>query len=377
MKKVILGLSGGVDSSVALKLLLDQGYDVEALYMRNWDSAANQDVSGNPEINDPICSQERDYQDALAVANHYRVVMHRHDFIEEYWHDVFEHFLAEYRKGRTPNPDILCNKFIKFKAFLEVAKSLGADFIAMGHYAQVKQVGDEYFLLRGIDSNKDQTYFLSQLTQEQLHWSLFPIGHLEKKEVRRIALADAIPTAKKKDSTGICFIGERDFGLFLSNYLPAQAGEIITTNSEVLGMHHGLMNYTIGQRKGLGIGGSNVFGNEPWFVVGKNLQTNQLIVGQGFHHPLLYSNRCDLEDVNWIPKEQAPYQNNLTAKFRYRQQDVPISLKWVDSTHVIVCYPQGVRAVTPGQACVFYQGNLCLGGGTITNVYQNDELRQY
>jgi len=377
MKKVILGLSGGVDSSVALKLLLDQGYDVQALYMRNWDSAANQDISGNPELNDPICSQERDYQDALAVANHYHVTLHRHDFIDEYWHDVFEHFLAEYRKGRTPNPDILCNKYIKFKAFLEVAKSLGADLIAMGHYAQVKRVGEEYFLLRGVDSNKDQTYFLSQLTQEQLQVSLFPIGHLEKKEVRNIASLDAIPTAKKKDSTGICFIGERDFGLFLSNYLPAQAGEIITTNGDVLGTHHGLMNYTIGQRKGLGIGGSQVFGNEPWFVVGKNLPTNQLIVGQGFHHPLLYSNRCELEEVNWIPKEKSPYQSHLTAKFRYRQQDVSINLEWIDSTHCSVFYPQGVRAVTPGQACVFYQGELCLGGGTISKVYQDTILRQY
>ncbi len=217
----------------------------------------------------------------------------------------------------------------------------------------------------------------SQLTQEQLQVSLFPIGHLEKKEVRNIASLDGIPTAKKKDSTGICFIGERDFGLFLSNYLPAQAGEIITTNGDVLGTHHGLMNYTIGQRKGLGIGGSQVFGNEPWFVVGKNLPTNQLIVGQGFHHPLLYSNRCELEEVNWIPKEKSPYQSNFTAKFRYRQQDVPITLEWIDSTHCIVYYPQGVRAVTPGQACVFYQGELCFGGGTISKVYQDTILRQY
>lgn len=377
MEKVILGLSGGVDSSVAAKLLLDQGYHVEALYMRNWDSAANQDVSGNPEVNDPICSQERDYQDALAVANHLGIVLHRHDFIEEYWNDVFEHFLDEYRKGRTPNPDILCNKYIKFKAFLDVALSLGAQKIAMGHYAQVKQENGEYVLLRGKDKNKDQTYFLSQLTQEQLSYSLFPIGHLEKSQVRNMALDALLPTAKKKDSTGVCFIGERDFGLFLSNYLPAKAGPIITEEGHVLGEHQGLMNYTIGQRKGLGIGGSTTFGNEPWFVVGKNLEHNQLIVGQGFHHPLLYSNRCFVEDINWIPTHPEAQIKELTAKFRYRQQDVPVRIEIIDATHRMVYYPEGVRAVTPGQACVFYDGDVCLGGGTIAKVYQDDVLRQY
>lgn len=373
MKKVIVGLSGGVDSSVAVKVLLDQGYEVEALFMRNWDSTTNQDVLGNPEVDDEVCSQELDYQDALKVANALGVKLHRVDFIEEYWDNVFEYFLEEYRKGRTPNPDILCNKYIKFDAFMKEAERIGCDYIAMGHYARVEH-GSENKLLRGIDSNKDQSYFLSQLTSKQLEKTLFPIGELTKGEVRDIAKDLDLATAEKKDSTGICFIGERHFNQFLDNYLPAKPGNMVTLEGEVVSKHGGLMYYTIGQRKGLGIGGSNKFSNEPWFVIGKRLQSNELIIGQGFHHPTLYSDECTVTDVNWVNK---PVEGKLTAKFRYRQPDVNVEVEVISETKVLVKYPEGVRAVTPGQACVFYQGDICLGGGFIDEVFKDKEKREY
>lgn len=377
MSKVILGMSGGVDSSVSALLLMKQGYDVEGLYMRNWDSALNQDVLGNPDLQAEVCPQERDWQDALAVAGHLGIPIHRHDFIEEYWDDVFRQFLSEYRKGRTPNPDILCNKYIKFKAFLEVAKSLGAERIAMGHYANVKTENGETRLLRGIDDDKDQTYFLCQLTQEQLAVTLFPVGMLKKAEVRRIALENGLPTAEKKNSTGICFIGERRFRQFLSNYLPAQPGSMKTPDGRIVGTHGGLMYYTIGQRRGLGIGGGKDFSDEPWFVVGKDLENNVLTVAQGFHHPDLYSDSCTVEEVNWIPRERFSGVLDCTAKFRYRQKDVPVRLVWTAEDGLRVEYPSRVRAVTPGQAAVFYQGPVCLGGGTIGEVFSDGEKRRY
>jgi len=374
--KVIIGLSGGVDSSVAALLLLKQGYEVEGLFMRNWDSAMNSDIYGNPDLNDDVCPQEVDYQDALDVANKLGIKLHRYDFIEEYWNDVFQEFLEEYRKGRTPNPDILCNKHIKFKSFLTVALSLGADYIAMGHYARVLH-GEEHFLLRGVDSNKDQTYFLCQLTQDQLSKTLFPIGELEKKEVRSIALEANLSTAKKKDSTGICFIGERNFSAFLSNYLKNQDGPMKTLEGKVIGTHHGLMYYTIGQRKGLGIGGRNDYDQRPWFVIGKEKESNTLLIGQGIDHPYLYSDACTVEDINWIPKNKIQDNEVITAKFRYRQKDTEVFLTWLSETKAKVFFKENVRAVTPGQACVFYQGELCLGGGTIDQVYFNNELRHY
>jgi tRNA-specific 2-thiouridylase len=377
MPKVMIGLSGGVDSSVAALLLIKQGYEVEALYMRNWDSAANNDLLGNKDLFDPVCPQEVDYQDAQNVANVLGIRLHRHDFIQEYWDDVFTYFLEEYKKGRTPNPDILCNKYIKFKAFLEIAKQLGADFIAMGHYARVTHEDGQSILLRGIDSNKDQTYFLSQLNQEQLQMSLFPIGHLEKPEVRKIALEHQLPTAKKKDSTGICFIGERQFNQFLTNYLPAKPGSIMTDKGHIIGSHNGLMYYTIGQRKGIGLGGSKEFGNEPWFVVGKDLENNTLIIAQGFHHPLLYSDSCIVEGVNWISPTIKKESMSVQAKFRYRQADVQVMLEWIDDSTLRCFYPSRVRAVTPGQAAVFYLGERCLGGGTIALVYRDNQLCQY
>ena len=374
--KVILGLSGGVDSSVALKLLKDQGYDVEAMFMRNWDSATNNDFLGNPDIDDDVCPQEKDYQDAKKVADQLGIKLHRIDFIDEYWNTVFAYFLDEYKKNRTPNPDVMCNKYIKFDAFLKEAKRLGADYIAMGHYAQVKRENGKSYLLRGRDSNKDQTYFLCQITQEELAQSMFPIGHLLKPELRKIAKEANLYTAEKKDSTGICFIGERNFKQFLKNYLPAKPGNIVTTKGDVIGRHEGLMYYTIGQRKGLGIGGNNKYKNEAWFVCGKNLEKNELVVGQGHDDILLISNNCFASNLNWICDkgiEGKEYQ----AKFRYRQEDNDITFKYIDDTHIQVFYPKGVRAVTPGQAVVIYDNEVCMGGAIIDEVYYNDERRNY
>lgn len=370
--KVIIGLSGGVDSAVGLIRLKEEGYDVEAMYMRNWDSAVNNDVMGNPDLLDDVCPQERDYQDAKKVAEQLGIKLHRVDFIEEYWNAVFSYFLEEYRKNRTPNPDILCNKEIKFKTFLEKAVSLGADYIAMGHYARVIHDGDKHYLLRGVDSNKDQTYFLSQLNSYQLAKALFPIGDIEKPQVRAIASKYDLVVANKKDSTGVCFIGERNFKEFLMNYIPANPGNIVSTTGDVVGRHDGVMYYTIGQRRGLKIGGPG----EAWFVCGKDTLKNELIVGQGSDTELLYANRVIVTDINIINGTFTDGQT-MTAKFRYRQPDEDISVKWIDDKTLEVKCARPVKAITPGQACVFYDGEYCLGGGTIDKVYMDDVLRKY
>lgn len=370
--KVIVGLSGGVDSSVALIKLLEEGYDVEAMYMRNWDSAVNNDVLGNPDLMDDVCPQERDYQDAKKVAKRLGVKLHRVDFIEEYWNSVFEYFLSEYKKNRTPNPDILCNKEIKFKTFLDKAMSLGADYIAMGHYARVIDDKDKHYLLRGIDSNKDQTYFLSQLSSDQLARALFPIGDMLKPDVRSLARKYELEVADKKDSTGVCFIGERNFKEFLMNYIPANPGDIVTIDGKVVGTHDGVMYYTIGQRKGLHIGGPG----EAWFVCGKDTLKNQLIVGQGSATELLYGNRVILTDVNIINNDISDGEE-ITAKFRYRQPDEEIIVHFIEDGKVEVNCKRPVKAITPGQACVFYRGEYCLGGGTIDEVYMDGILRKY
>jgi len=371
-KKVILGMSGGVDSSVAAYLLKEQGYEVEGIFMRNWDSAANSDVLGNPTANDEICPQEVDFADAQKVADQLGLPLHRVDFVEEYWNRVFMYFLNEYKAGRTPNPDIMCNKEVKFKAFLDHALALGCDYIAMGHYARVEH-GPESQMLRGLDNNKDQTYFLSQLTQEQLNKTLFPIGELQKSEVRAIADKLGLATARKKDSTGVCFIGERDFNQFLQNYLPAQNGRMMTLDGKDMGEHMGLMYYTIGQRKGLGIGGAG----EAWFVIGKRLEDNVLLVGQGFEHEYVYADEVIVTDVNWIPTERFEDVFSCTAKFRYRQADVEVELEWIDESSIRVKCLEPVRAMTPGQAAVFYSDEVCLGGGMIQAAFKDGVKRDY
>ncbi|MCL1991209.1 MAG: tRNA 2-thiouridine(34) synthase MnmA [Defluviitaleaceae bacterium] len=371
-KKIIIGLSGGVDSSVAAHLLVKEGYEVEGLFMRNWDSATNHDFLGNKTIDDEICPQEIDYLDAVKVAEQLGIQIHRVDFVQEYWDRVFTYFLDEYQAGRTPNPDIMCNKEIKFRAFLDHALALGADMIATGHYARVDH-RHEVRLLRGVDNNKDQSYFLSQLNAEQLSRTLFPLGHLEKSEVRAIAEKLALATAKKKDSTGICFIGERNFADFLQNYLPAQSGKMMTLDGKEVGEHMGLMYYTIGQRKGLGIGGAG----DAWFVIGKNLEQNVLIVGQGFEHDYVYANEAIVTDVNWISNERFEGVYACVAKFRYRQKDVPVEIEWVDETTLKVSCLESTRAMTPGQAAVFYDEAICLGGGFISDVFHDGVKRMY
>ena len=359
-------MSGGVDSSVAAIKLIEQGYNVIGLFMRNWDSSVNNDILGNPTLNNNICPQEQDYNDALEVCKKLNIPLHRIDFVKEYWDYVFTYFLNELKSGRTPNPDIMCNKYIKFDAFVKEAKKLGADYIATGHYARVKN-GKLY---RGLDSNKDQSYFLSQLSNKQLENVLFPIGELEKPVVRKIALEYGLITAQKKDSTGICFIGERNFKDFLKNYLPNIPGKIVNIDTnETVGEHIGLMYYTIGQRRGLNIGGNS----DKMFVVGKNIKDNILYVALNEKNDYLITDEAVIEQINWI-SDKKPL--NCTAKFRYRQNDNDVELEYYNDK-IIVKYPQGVKAVTPGQACVFYLDDECLGGGIIKEVRKNGKKLWY
>ena len=373
-KKVILGLSGGVDSSVAAIRLKNDGYDVVGVFMRNWDSTLNNDRLGNPTVNDDVCPQEVDYQDAVDVANKLGIKMDRVDFIEEYWQYVFKYFLDEYKKGRTPNPDVMCNKEIKFKAFLNYAFNHDADYIAMGHYAQVKrEENGKTHLMRAVDQNKDQTYFLCLLGQNQIKKALFPIGDMVKPDVRKLAQEYNLETAKKKDSTGICFIGERNFHQFLKNYLPAQPGNIETVDHKIVGKHDGLMYYTIGQRKGLNLGGMHGFKNEPWFVLGKNMKRNVLVVGQGEDNILLKSNRLIASNVNWICDEPT-YDKDYQAKFRYRQKDTTVRIKKLDNNQIEVTYLSSL-GVTPGQVVCLYDNDECIGGAIIEEVYLDNEIR--
>ena len=365
MKKVVIGMSGGVDSSVAAIILQKQGYEVVGLFMRNWDSLADGELNG-PTTKSGICPQEEDYNDAKAVCDKLGITLYRKDFVKEYWDYVFTYFLDELKKGRTPNPDIMCNKYIKFDMFAKEAKKLGADYIATGHYARIKNNK----LLRGVDSNKDQTYFLSQVSKEQFKNVLFPIGDMQKSEVRKIAEEYNLITAKKKDSTGICFIGERNFKNFLKNYLPNQTGDVVNIETkEIIGKHIGLMNYTIGQRKGLNIGGTK----DKMFVVGKDLEKNILYICLGEENDYLVSTSCIVNEINYLGDKKI---NKCTAKFRYRSHDVEVELEWKDD-EIIVKYPQGVKSVTPGQACVFYNGEECLGGGIIKEVRKNDKKLWY
>lgn len=357
--KVVVGISGGVDSSVAALLLKEQGYDVTGIFMKNWDDT---DENG-------VCTADEDFSDAVKVCNQLDIPYYSINFEREYYDRVFTYFLDEYKKGRTPNPDIMCNKEIKFKAFLDFAMNLGADFIATGHYARIKKDDDgNVLLLRGVDNNKDQTYFLSQLSQDQIKNVMFPVGELEKKEVRKLAKDNKLATANKKDSTGICFIGERDFNEFLSNYLPAKPGDMVTMDKKVMGKHQGLMYHTIGQRRGLGIGGLG----EPWFVCGKDLEKNQLIVCQGEDNENLFSDRLLASNFSTTMARMPEKEFDCVAKFRYRQKDIPVHVRFLDEDHIEVTY-EHVKAVTPGQACVLYDGEICIGSAIIDEVYRREQ----
>ena len=354
--KVIVGISGGVDSSVSAYLLQQQGYQVEGLFMKNWEE----------DDTDEYCSAAQDLQDAKAVCDKLNIKLHTINFSAEYWDNVFEHFLAEYKAGRTPNPDIMCNKEIKFKAFLEfAAEDLGADFIATGHYCRRRDINGKAQLLRGVDSNKDQSYFLYAVGGEQIAQTLFPVGELEKPEVRRIAEEQDLITHNKKDSTGICFIGERKFTDFLQTYLPAQPGDIITPDNEVIGQHQGLMYHTLGQRKGLGIGGLQNANENPWYVVGKDMEKNRLLVAQGADHPALFSYGLIAKQCDWVDRTPKKESFRCTVKTRYRQTDVLCIVNPIDDDTLEVIFDQPQSAVTPGQSAVFYLNEVCLGGAII------------
>ena len=371
-KTVVLGMSGGVDSAVSLKLLLDQGYKCIPVYMKNWDSTTNFDVLGNPNLNDDVCPQEKDAKDAETVCSQLGVELVRVDFSKEYWDRVFQYFLAEFKANRTPNPDVLCNNEIKFKAFLEYAEKLGADFIAMGHYARTAVIDGKKMLLKGIDKNKDQTYFLSQLTDEQLKKAIFPVGNLTKQEVRSIAEAAGLANRAKKDSTGICFIGERNFQNFLANYLKTAVGPIKFLDGRTAGTHTGLINYTIGQRKGIGLGKTYEF-DGPFYVVGKIPEENTLLVAPESNLEYLHSNNCFIDNLVF----RAPKQNGkYWAKFRYRQEDIEVEVEFLENNSAKVYY-EPTKAVTPGQFLVLYQGDVCLGAGRIKEVYMDSKLRRY
>ena len=364
MKKVLVGLSGGVDSAIAAYLLQQQGYDVTCAFMRNWDSVANEDIEGNPTLNDPVCPQESDYNDAKSVADSLGLPLLRIDFIKEYWDDVFKTFLEEYRKGRTPNPDILCNRYIKFDSFMKFAEKQGFDTVATGHYAKIVENNGVHEIAKASDLNKDQSYFLAEIHRSVLDHVLFPLGDIDKPEVRRIAEELHLSIAKKKDSTGICFIGERNFRQFLSNYLPMKPGKIIDlTTGKPVGQHKGVLYYTVGQRKGLDIGGIG-----PFFVCGKNVEKNELYVVDSDHQDWLYSDSCIVSGVNVLADRSLPM--DVTAKFRYRQQDNDVYIEWVDSSTLKVTYPQTIRSVTPGQEAVFYDHGVMIAGGKIETVYR-------
>lgn len=358
---VVVGMSGGVDSSVAALLLKEQGYNVIGIFMKNWDE---KDENG-------ACTATEDYDDVRRVCDEIGIPYYTVNFVKEYWDRVFTYFLEEYKKGRTPNPDVMCNKEIKFKAFLDYAMKIGADYLATGHYAQIGYDNGEYKMLRAVDGNKDQTYFLCMLKQHQLSKAMFPVGHLTKPEVREIAVKYGLKTATKKDSTGICFIGERNFHKFLANYLPSKPGDIKTFDGKVIGKHDGLMYYTLGQRKGLGIGGTGEGNGEPWFVAEKDLKKNILYVVQGDDHPAIYSYGLEADDLSFVSDTAPTGTFKCTAKFRYRQPDQGVTVVMKEGNKCTVIFDKPQRAVTPGQAVVFYDKEICLGGGIIHSIYKD------
>ena len=356
---VIVGMSGGVDSSVSALLLKEQGYRVEGLFMKNWEEDDGTEY----------CTAKDDFADARAVSDKLGIPLHGANFAAEYWDNVFEHFLEEYRAGRTPNPDILCNREIKFKAFLDYALMLGADCIATGHYTRRGTEQGRATLLKGLDPNKDQSYFLHAVGYDELERTLFPVGENEKPEVRLLAEKHGLVTARKKDSTGICFIGERRFSDFLKQYLPAQPGDIYSLEGECLGTHQGLMYHTIGQRQGLGIGGLSNHSEAPWYVVDKDLANNRLLVVQGNDHPALFKSSLTTSAVYWVAGEPPALPLACHAKVRYRQADQACSVQREGAGYKVI-FDEPQRAVTPGQSVVFYLGDTCLGGGVIENTFR-------
>lgn len=355
-KRVVLGMSGGVDSSVACAILKEQGYDVIGLFMQNWEE---DDENG-------VCTAVTDYEDVKRVCNKLKVPYYTVNFAKEYWDRVFKYFLEEYEKGRTPNPDVLCNREIKFGPFLEYAKGLGADYIATGHYAKIEHKDGKSYLKKAVDQNKDQTYFLNQLSQGQLEMVMFPLGDMVKSDVRKIADKYELSTAEKKDSTGICFIGERNFRAFLKNYIPCKKGDIVDKDGKKVGEHDGVMYYTLGQRRGLNIGGTKDGNGDRWFVIDKDIKANKLIVSQGEGEEL-FSKGLVTYKVNWIPEEPKEKVFDCYAKFRYRQPDQKVRVT-IESDKVKVDFYEKQRAVTPGQFVVFYTETDCLGGGVIEEV---------
>ena len=355
-EKIIVGISGGVDSSVAALLLKEQGYEIEALFMKNWDEKSE----------DGSCMWEADVEDAMRVCDSLKIPINTVDLSREYWDRVFTDFLKEYKVGRTPNPDILCNQEVKFRAFLEHSLALGADKIATGHYSQVIHTEGEHLLYKGLDGNKDQSYFLCRLHQQQLARTMFPLGELSKPQVRELANTAGLITHDKKDSTGICFIGERPFREFLSQYIPVQRGDIINTEHHVVGQHDGVYFYTLGQRQGLGIGGVKGASDEPWYVVAKDTEQNTLTVAQGHDNPLLFSDSLMATNLHWITDQAPDVPFACLAKTRYRQPDQTCLIKSLDKNTANVHFDQPQRAVTPGQYVVFYDHNgCCLGSGVI------------
>jgi tRNA-specific 2-thiouridylase len=359
--KIMVGMSGGVDSSVAAYLLQQQGALVEGLFMKNWDEDDDSDY----------CTYRQDLADAQQVADKLGIKLHKVNFAAEYWDRVFSYFLAEYQAGRTPNPDILCNKEIKFKAFLDYAQQLGADLIATGHYARSHQQGGHWQLLKGQDANKDQSYFLYALNQQQLSYSCFPLGTYTKQQVRQLAHDLGFTNHNKKDSTGICFIGERKFSSFLQGYLPAQPGPIVTPEGQVIGEHQGLMYYTIGQRRGLAVGGVKDSPEAPWYVAAKDMDANRLVVVSGKDHPLLYRSGLVAEQVHWINPPSPHLPLNCQAKIRYRQKDQACCLTTLADGKLQVDFVQPQYAIAAGQSVVFFTDELCLGGGVIKQVLAN------
>lgn len=358
-KTIVVGMSGGVDSSVSALLLKEQGYNVIGLFMQNWEETDQNDV----------CSAQQDYDDMRKVCDKIGIPYFSVNFSKEYYERVFEYFLESYKQGRTPNPDVLCNREIKFGPFLQKALQLGADYIATGHYAKLEEKDGLFYLKKAFDKNKDQTYFLNQLTQDQLKYTIFPLADLTKPQVREIAKKAGLDTATKKDSTGICFIGERNFRKFLSNYLPAKAGEIKTLDGKVIGKHNGLMYYTIGQRKGLGIGGQKDSNGNAWFVVQKDLKTNTLYVAQG-EEQMPTQHGLFAKGFNFIPQQPKIKEFECFAKFRYRQPDQPVKVTIIDNKNVKIDFLTRQTSATPGQYIVLYDKNEnCLGGGEIDKTF--------